>query len=172
MLRKDTSFPGIFYSKKETRDANNRCMVAITIRHNDKSGGRQTFLDSFTKETGIELTQAFNEPINWNKINFKISASLLFSVEFDEMEFEARLTNINVNRRYSKKDEVDVFEYNLVFEKPTSTDTFDSVFSETYLKYTELDHDDKKVIVEFPVSLNLIEKEYEDISSSEEDDIL
>jgi hypothetical protein len=171
MMREGLSFQGIFFNKKESRDSQNRCVVSLTIKHSDKSGGVQSFLDSFSEKTGIMVTQAFAEPVNWNKINFKITANLVFSVEFDEMEFEARLSAINVARKYSKKDEVDVYEYNLVFDKPTSEDNFDIAFSETYLKYTEEDADGKKSLAEFPVSLKLIEKEYESLDDENISDV-
>jgi hypothetical protein len=167
MLR-STSFTGTYANKKETRDKNDRCLVKMTIKHTDRYGGKQTFLDSFAKESGIALTQSFQEPINWSNIKFNIYANIVMNIQFDEMEVEAKLDSISVAHKFVKDEEL--FEYSLIFVKPTSIDNFDNQFSELYYQMKEENSEGKKVIAEYPVTLTIIEQVAEELPEEDQDE--
>jgi len=150
----DKAFPAIltkhthFYEEDDV-------FVKFSIRFINE-GDIQTFIDSFDqKVTGGDLKRNFEYPIIWKKIVLDTTdyEKTHMKVEFDEVEFDADLVEITVNRK-SKKGVVS-FEYIMTFIKDVGEENEDSRFAKSYLKYKEEDANGKKKLVEFDVTLTI-----------------
>ena len=130
------------------------CAV-LTLKHTNE-GDVQNFLDSFEKELETNnFKQLFEFPVRWKKLAIDTSdyEKNYFNVEFDEIEFNAKLVEISVTRKV--KNGIDNFEYQMTFTKEVETE--DAVAAVTYLNNKEENEEGKMVIVEYPVNLKLVE---------------
>lgn len=153
----DKSFPAILTKHTHYYDADD-VFVKLSMKFNNE-GDIQTFIDSFDqKVAGGSLKNNFQYPIAWKKIVLDTTdyEKTHMTVEFDEVQFEADLVEIAVNRKLKKG--VEVFEYILTFVKDVGEENEDSRFAKTYLKYKEEDENGKKKLVEFDVTLSIAPK--------------
>jgi hypothetical protein len=150
----DKAFPAVltkhthFYEEDDV-------FVKFSIRFINE-GDIQTFIDSFDqKVTGGDLKRNFDYPIIWKKIVLDTTdyEKTHFKVQFDEVEFDADLIEIAVNKK-SKKGVV-TFEYIMTFIKDVGEENEDSRFAKSYLKYKEEDENGKKKLIEFDVTLTI-----------------
>ena len=134
--------------------------IVLSIKHTNE-GDVQNFIDSFEKELGTDnYTQLFKYPVRWKKLVIDTSdyEKNTFDVEFDEVDFKAKLVEINVSAK--RKNGIDVFEYVLNFVKDVETEDTTSAY--TYLNNKEENEDGKKVLVEYDVKLSLSDEQSTD----------
>lgn len=155
MLRDNKTFTGVLTSIG-SKAIDEEVVTTFKIRHIEE-GEVQVFLDSYEGKCGVQnIKSLFNCPVAWKSI--KIEAGLKFKVEFDEVEFEALLNSIKVNRSYKKG--IEVFTYDLEFQKEMDKDV-DVVFS-TYLNQKEEDSETgKRALIKYDVYLTPMVIKYE-----------
>lgn len=104
-------------------------------------------------------TSIFSETANkdvWDKINISLEDyNLKFIVQFENIEFDAKMTNLFANIKH-RKDGTMFTEYTLVFYKELDN-SIDTKLS-TFLKYKTENEDGKKEIVFFDTTLKTIEE--------------
>jgi len=143
--------------KYETVRIDDEIQVKVLIKHSDE-GSVQTFLNSFSKKLGIDNVESlFTYPVRWKKMVLDTSDFIqrTYTITFGEVEFIANLQEISIAHKLNQGSEL--FDYSLHFTKEASTDLLDKLVAEAYLDYKEENDDGKKVIVEFDVSLELME---------------
>ncbi len=122
MVRDQKAFEGVL-TKIGSKAIDEEIVLNFTIRH-IAEGEVQHFLQSYESKTVAEnVNHLFSTPVAWK--NISIESNISFKVEFDEIEFEARLEEIKVARSFKKGSEF--FTYNLMFSKETKLEN-DSVF--------------------------------------------
>jgi hypothetical protein len=134
----------------------NEPCVQVVIKHTN-AGDIQSLMGHFEKALDTKNIQSvFAYPVMWSKMIFDVSDyhPNYYLVEFDEMEFNAKLQKIEVSKKLDEG--IDVFEYNFHFKKEISDG--DSKNAYIYLKHKEEDEDGKKVLVEYPVTINLADE--------------
>jgi len=128
----------------------------VVIKHTNE-GDVQSFINSFEKELGTNnYKQLFEFPVRWKKLSIDTSdyTKNYFLVEFDEIDFNAKLVDISISRK--NKNGIDVFEYMLTFIK--DVENGDTAIAVSYLNNKEENEDGKKVFVEYSVKLTLTEE--------------
>ena len=128
----------------------------VSIKHTNE-GDVQSFLDSFEDALGNNnFKQLFKFPVRWKKMAIDTSdyEKNHFRVNFDEIEFDANLVEISITRKV--KNGLDVFEYLLTFLKDVESE--DTSIAVAYLNRKEENEDGKKVIVQYPVKLELTDE--------------
>lgn len=152
MLNK--TWDGVMTKFGHAKKDENVCVV-LTLKHTNE-GDVQNFLDSFEKELETNnFKQLFEFPVRWKKLSIDTSDydKNYFSVEFDEIEFNAKLVEISVTRK--TKNGIDTFDYLMTFIKEVETE--DAVAAVTYLNNKEENEEGKMVIIQYPVKLSLSE---------------
>jgi len=128
----------------------------VSIKHTNE-GDMQSFLNSFedTLETN-NFKQLFTFPVRWKKLGIDTSdyEKNHFIVDFDSVQFTARLVDIAITRKC--KNGIDIFEYVLSFMKEVENE--DTSIAVAYLNRKEEDEDGKKNIVEYDVKLTLTDE--------------
>lgn len=130
--------------------------VHLLVKHTSE-GEIQNFLDDLEKIFNREnIKSLFLVPLHWDKavIN-KSGMGFPVSLTFDEVEFDALLTTITVNRKF--KQGVESFEYSMLFEKEVDADNLDKVLVTEYLNTKHENEDGKKVLTMFQVKLKRAE---------------
>ena len=118
-------------------------VTSFNLRHVE-TGEIQTFLNNLEEKTDIENVKClFNFPVQWKNILIEVNRD--FEIEFDELEFDAALTEIRVARSW--KEGVEYFTYDMKFIKEVETDT-DAIFAHM-LNRKEYNADGKKVLVDY-----------------------
>lgn len=161
-------FPGIL-RKYENCRVEDVIYIKVHIKHTDESP-TQSFLDTFANKLGIDnMTELFTYPVRWRKMIIDTSdySRSKYRITFGEMEFEAELYEISINRKLVHG--TDIFEYTLEFMKPASGDLEDKVIVEAYLDYKEENEAGKKVYKPFEVKMELLEKTTEENTEEKED---
>jgi len=134
--------------------------VKVLIKHKDE-GSVQTFLDPFIKRLGIDnIKNLFDYPVRWKRMVIDTSDYVLssYKITFGEIDFNAVLHEILITRKLVEGN--DIFDYSLVFMKPPSSDELlDPVIIEAYLNYKEENDAGKRVLKEFDINLELLNKE-------------
>ncbi len=131
--------------------------TTFAVKHVNE-GEVQSFIDSFEKELETNnYSQLFAFPVRWKKLVIDTSdyEKNNLRVQFDEVNFEATLTEISVTHKV--KNGSDVFEYVLTFIKEVESE--DTVSVVTYLNNKEENDEGKKVFVEYSVNLALSEEQ-------------
>jgi hypothetical protein len=134
----------------------NEPCVQIVIKHTNY-GDIQRLMGHFEKALDTtHIQNVFAYPVMWSKMTFDVANyhPNYYLVEFDEMEFHARLQKIEVTKK--NVEGIDSFEYNFHFKKEISDE--DGKTAYIYLKHKEEDDDGKKVLVEYPTTINLADE--------------
>lgn len=134
----------------------NEACVQVVIKHTS-SGDVQNLMSHFEKALDTTNIQSmFEYPVRWSKLVFDVSDydPNYYLVEFDEMEFNARLQKIEVTRK--TEEGIDSFDYNFHFKKEISDSDGKNAY--IYLKHKEENEDGKKVLMDYPVLINLCDE--------------
>jgi hypothetical protein len=91
-----------------------------------------------------------------------------YHIEFDEIEFFARLNSIQVTRKTAEG--IDTFDYTINFIKEVGADNSDAIVASTYLKHKEENEDGKMILMEYPVLVKIAEDPAK--ASASTDDLL
>lgn len=157
MLFSTQGFQGALTKKVDK--GGDKGFVRLTIKHTEE-GEIQSFLDDVEKTLNVEnVKPLFTDRVIWDKINIKNLAHDV-SVEFDEVEFDALLVEINVARKV--KNGIESFEYNIVLQKEVSDDNLDRVLTVEYLGRKHEDSDGKTKVTLFQTKLKTREKKVDD----------
>lgn len=121
----------------------------------DRVGDSQVFLDQFQKITGIQnISTLFVENVAWDKIGFDCTDFVGMDYEFtvnDEITFDAKITRIDVSRKYKKGVLHYVYTITIVKE---SEPVNDGVIVNQYVKKFTRNAEDKKIPQTFSVIIN------------------
>lgn len=144
----------------------NEPYVQVVIKHINE-GDVQTLMTTF--EQALDTTHiqnVFDYPTMWSKMTFDVSdyKPNYYLVEFDEIEFNARLQKIDIVKK--NVEGIDSFEYNFYLKKEISD--IDSKTAYIYLKHKEDDdRTGKKVLVEYSTTINLADEPQDTSANSD-----
>lgn len=133
----------------------NETMVEVSLKYTN-AGDVQTFMEAFEDELDTSNIQnMFTYPVRWSKLTFDVADydPNYYHIEFDEIEFFARLLNIQITRK--SDNGIDTFEYTINLIKEVGADNADAIVAKTYLKHKEENEDGKLVAVDYPVLMRL-----------------
>lgn len=136
----------------------NNVLVKFTVKHSE-IGQVQFFLESIEKELKHKnIMSLFDYEVQWKSITLDASDWIknYFVLDFDESQFDARLTEIKITRK--SKQGSDHFDYIMTFQKELGANNQDSIFAKTYLNYKEEDENGKKIVILFDVNLTPTEE--------------
>lgn len=149
---------------------NNATMVEVALKYSN-AGDVQSFMEPFERELKTtNIQNVFDYPVRWSKMTFDVSDydPNYYHIEFDEIEFFARLTSIQVTRKTAEG--IDTFDYTINFVKEVGADNSDAIVASTYLKHKEENEDGKMILMEYPVLVKLAEDPAK--ASASTDDLL
>jgi hypothetical protein len=112
----------------------------------------QGFLINLSDIPNFEVMQYFGNHVLWSNLTIDVSSDIY--LKFDEVEFNCKLLNIKVRKKYSTKDQSDVYTYELFFEKEIDKE-MDALFVH-YLSQTEEDENGKNHLMTFYTELEYI----------------
>ncbi len=139
--------------------------VQLVIKHTN-SGDVQNLMKHFEQALSTTNIQSmFAYPVMWSKLVFDVADydPNYYLVEFDELEFNAKLQKIEVSRK--TEEGIDTFDYLFHFKKEISD--IDGKTAYIYLKHKEENEDGKKVLMEYPVLINLCDEPQQHSSDDE-----
>ncbi len=133
--------------------------VKMTIKHTCE-GEIQNFLENMEKEFNLEnIASLFSGKVLWDKIILANDINFPVTVEFDEVEFDANLVSITVNRKMKEGSES--YDYMMVFQKEVSADNSDVVLQTEYLNRKDEDDNGKMKLTAFQVKVRKQDKKDE-----------
>ncbi len=133
--------------------------VKITIKHTCE-GEIQDFLNNMEKEFNLEnIASLFSGKVLWDKIILANDINFPVTVEFDEVEFDANLVSVTVNRKMKEGSES--YDYMMVFQKEVSADNSDVILQTEYLNRKDEDDNGKMKLTAFQVKVRKQDKKDE-----------